>query len=374
MYKNYIVLDVETPNKCNNAISSIAMLVVKENEKPRMIYSLINPESEFDDFNIKLTGITPEKVANAPVFPQFWDQHKDLISDNIVVGHNIYSFDLSVLGKTLRRYGIEMPCIKYLDTFLLAKSLMNPASSKLTDISREIGYDYSAHIASDDVKATNNLFVYLQDNYEVDLWDLRTYDFSNKCSNINRTITNRTSNLSDATKQLLELKDLINDISEDDRITDEEIDKLNVWLKNNEDLHGNYPYDKIYDTVTSILEDGIMDPIEEVKLLNTIKEFLNLKTEKNISIDLSGKYFCLTGDFINGTKSEISEKLTALGAMEQKNVNKKTNFLFVGGLGSDRWKFSSAGGGKISKAHELNDKGSDIHIIHELDLFEQLLS
>ena len=117
---------------------------------------------------------------------------------------------------------------------------------------------------------------------------------------------------------------------------------------------------------------AILKPHRYFDLLNTIDEFLNLKTEKDISIKLQDKTFCLTGDFINGTKADIAAMLIALGAIEQKGVTKKTNYLFVGGNGSDRWKFASAGGGKISKAHELNDKGADIHIIHELDLFEQL--
>ena len=115
-YKNYIVLDVETPNKYNNAVCSIAMLVVRENEPPQMIYSLINPECDFDSYNINFTGITPESVSSAPLFSDFWNQYADLIVNNLIVGHNL-SYDFSVIGKTLERYGIEMPIIKYFDTF-----------------------------------------------------------------------------------------------------------------------------------------------------------------------------------------------------------------------------------------------------------------
>ncbi|WP_420329245.1 MULTISPECIES: exonuclease domain-containing protein [Pseudobutyrivibrio] len=37
-------------------------------------YSLVNPETHFDYFNVKLTGINEEKVANAPTFPELWEQ------------------------------------------------------------------------------------------------------------------------------------------------------------------------------------------------------------------------------------------------------------------------------------------------------------
>ena len=81
-------------------------------------------------------------------------------------------------------------------------------------------------------------------------------------------------------------------------------------------------------------------------------------------IDFVGKTFCLTGEFKNATKQEISKRLQNLGAIEKAGVSSKLNYLIIGGVGSDAWKFGKIGG-KQAKAQELNEKGANIKIIDE---------
>ena len=45
----------------------------------------------------------------------------------------------------------------------------------------------------------------------------------------------------------------------------------------------------------------------------------------------------------------------------------KLDYLFVGGLGSEAWKYGNIGG-KIARAQELQEKGKNIQIISEDDL------
>lgn len=56
----YIVFDVETPNARNDRISAIGITVVEDRAITDSYYTLVNPETAFDPFNIRLTGITPE--------------------------------------------------------------------------------------------------------------------------------------------------------------------------------------------------------------------------------------------------------------------------------------------------------------------------
>lgn len=46
----------------------------------------------FDYFNVKLTGIAENKVANAPTFPELWEQIEPIMSSGMLVAHNA-SFD-----------------------------------------------------------------------------------------------------------------------------------------------------------------------------------------------------------------------------------------------------------------------------------------
>ena len=56
----YIAFDVETPNHRNDRMSAIGITVIEDGAITREFYSLVDPEQEFDPFNISLTGITPE--------------------------------------------------------------------------------------------------------------------------------------------------------------------------------------------------------------------------------------------------------------------------------------------------------------------------
>ena len=65
----------------------------------------MNPERRFDRFNIALTGITPEMVADKPTFPELWREIGPLMDSGLLIAHNA-PFDMSVLAKCLRDYGI----------------------------------------------------------------------------------------------------------------------------------------------------------------------------------------------------------------------------------------------------------------------------
>ena len=82
---------------------------------------------------------------------------------------------------------------------------------------------------------------------------------------------------------------------------------------------------------------------------------------------LENKTFCLTGEFKLAPRSAIAKKLKAKGAIEKNSVSAKLDYLFVGGMGSDAWKFGNIGG-KIARAMELQEKGAKVIIVAEEEL------
>ena len=78
----YVAFDVETPNRMNNRMSAIGITVIEDGKIADEYYSLGNPESRFDSFNTRLTGISGKTVWNAPAFPEVWKQiepfHKNI--------------------------------------------------------------------------------------------------------------------------------------------------------------------------------------------------------------------------------------------------------------------------------------------------------
>ncbi len=119
----YTAVDVETPNHRNDSLCSIGVVHMEYGSPVFEREFLVNPEAHFDWMNITIHGITPDMVADAPAFPEVWDQIKSYFEEGVVLAHNA-GFDLGVICGTLERYGIEIPAIRYLCTCKMARRLI----------------------------------------------------------------------------------------------------------------------------------------------------------------------------------------------------------------------------------------------------------
>lgn len=147
-----------------------------------------------------------------------------------------------------------------------------------------------------------------------------------------------------------------------------EAQKLMEWLKRYSYLKGFYPYDKIIGMLSKMLDDDLIDPVEEQELLNGIHMILHpVEDASNVKFD--HRVFCLTGDFLHGTKDEIAAIIENRGGSVASGVSKKIDYVVVGGQGSDKWAFGNYGG-KVKKALDLIEQGNSIQIIREDSLFD----
>ncbi len=366
---NYVVLDIENPNTKADSICSIAFIQVKEGNIIDKKYVLINPEDKFDDINMRVNKITPDMVKDAITFDEFWENNKDVIENSIIIGHAV-KYDLSVISKSLMKYNITLPTLKVVCTQRLAQKYLDISHYKLDQVCDYLNIDLEHHHnALCDTKASLEIFEYINDKYGLDENDIEDYNYSES--------RNRSTGMkivySDDTKGLQNLKRIIESIMVDNKIESNEINELNEWLDSNTQLIGNYPFDKIYSIVKKVLEDGAISNSEYNELMHAFNDFINPINEEKINDNLNfqDKIFCLTGTFNSGSKDSIEEKIVNKGGICGKGVTSKTNYLIVGGSGSDAWKFGNYGG-KVQKAMELKEKGKDIEIISEEDFLKQL--
>lgn len=178
------------------------------------------------------------------------------------------------------------------------------------------------------------------------------------------TSINSSKMYSESTLALQILNGILDGIVCNQKVNQKEIDSLNIWLKQNDYLKDVYPYDKVLLEVSKVLEDGVLTTEESNYILSIFNEIVHPDFNNDENIDFDGKTFCLTGEFKCATKQEISKKLQELGGIEKTGVSSKLDYLIVGGIGSDAWKFGKIGG-KQAKAQELNEKGANIKIIDE---------
>ena len=365
----YCAVDVETPNRHNDSICQIAVVKVKDGIIIEEYSSYINPECEFDEININVHGITSSMINDAPRLIDVWPKINNLLDNQIILGHNI-KFDLCVLTKALKKYDIDFPIVNYIDTLFISKNNLLLEHCTLDNVCKQLNIEYNHHDALSDAKASAMVFEYFKNNNYLSDNIVDSYQYKGNCSCINKCNKHI---FSADTREMRELKGAIEGILSDELITEKEVLWLHSWLLNHEHLIGNYPFDKINNLVNNILEDGYISPLEFEDLEIAFRAFLEPvhSHENNDKIDFNEKIFCLTGNFESGTKEEVAEKVINKGGIYSKNVTQKINFLIVGGLGNDSWKFGNYGG-KVQQAMAYKEKGKDITIMSEDDLINYL--
>lgn len=177
MLDTYVAFDVETPNSRNDRMSAIGVVVVEGGEQTLNFYSLVNPEEPFDSFNIQLTGITPRMVQTQPTFPVLWELLRPLLDRGILCAHNA-PFDLGVLSKCLRDYGIEWkPAAEYVCTCQIGRRLLPAAPNhRLNTLAELLDLPLQHHNALSDTKACAGLLQYYLRQADLTRF-IRTYDF-----------------------------------------------------------------------------------------------------------------------------------------------------------------------------------------------------
>lgn len=265
MGQSVTFVDVETPNHQNNSISAIGIINVDGDGVVTTKYFLVDPESHFDRFNIKLTKITPEMVAGQPNFKEVWSEIVQYFVDSLVVAHNAI-FDLTVINACLQRYQIKSVPFFYLCTYQLSRSLKIPAKSyKLNDLSSYYGVQLDNHHALADTKACMEIFYHLLK--EPNLAALEHY------VKYFVPATKKANNC-----YLEELTELIVEIGFDNYLTKKEVNVLKTWYdKNKHQLE----IAKIIDELNNVLLNGYLGHYQYLQLLQELKYISRIKA-KNI--------------------------------------------------------------------------------------------
>lgn len=366
---DHVVLDLETTsNKIYDAkIIEIAAIKVRAGVIVDRFETLVNPGEHIPHSATLVNNITDEMVKDAPKIEDVIDDFLAFINGEILVGHNITTFDLNVLYDVVKNYnGMDLDN-DFIDTLYVARKCNDTLENyKLQTICRHYNIDITnAHRAMKDCCMTEACFKELKRAYD-------THGFV-KCKKENSISKHSTKKYSDETKALQQLQGFLMGIVADNVLTADEILSLNTWMEENIELKGNYPFDRVYKALNFVLEDGVIEKEELKDLLVLFKQFI-APTEESDVIQITtivGKHFCLTGEFAYGSRGDVEKMLTDKGGVCDKSVKKTTDYVVVGSQGSENWKQGTYGG-KIKKAMEWKEKGSNVQIVSEKTFFDAL--
>ena len=165
---DFVAIDFETATSCFTSVCSLGICVVEDNIITERKEILIKPDPfEFNEYNIKIHGITPEMVENKPTFDQYWDDVKPYLEGKTVIAHNA-SFDVGALCATLEHFNIPRPTFDYLCTVKLSqKAYPELPSHKLNNLCDALSISFHHHRAYDDAYACAKVFLRILEDYSL---------------------------------------------------------------------------------------------------------------------------------------------------------------------------------------------------------------
>jgi DNA polymerase-3 subunit epsilon len=136
--------------------------VIEDGKVTQTLNEFIKPHPGHNIFNrdnIRVHGIKPEMVKDAPGFDVFYPRIKPLIEGGIIAAHNT-SFDVDCIRDVLTVYGIPIPSFEHICTCELAeKAFPGLDSYRLKSVSIFLGYKFKHHDAGEDALAAANIIL-----------------------------------------------------------------------------------------------------------------------------------------------------------------------------------------------------------------------
>lgn len=180
-----------------------------------------------------------------------------------------------------------------------------------------------------------------------------------------------------SSRQIDELVGIARGLIADNKINQDEVLFLGKWLVANAELVDQPLIRTLYERISEIIQDGIVDDDEKSQLLDTLNQFAERDFELGELLkpstlplchpapDLTfrDQIYCFTGTFIYGKRKHCEEAIVVRGG-KIGGVTKKLDVLVIGSYVTDSWKHSSFGE-KILKACKYRDDGQPISIVTE---------
>lgn len=183
-------------------------------------------------------------------------------------------------------------------------------------------------------------------------------------------------------KAIQELQGIAAMIIYDERIDNSELEFLEKWLLANDEYLYDYPLADLKELFNQIMEDRIATKDERLSLVNFLTSIANspegdtlpqniFTEDPNIIFEHSA--FVVTGEFIFATRAIVKEQIQERKGSIVSKPSSLTNYLIVGDMGSDNYKFGKFGR-KIETAININNSGKAlIQIVREKDFIKAII-
>lgn len=142
--KDYVVFDLETTGLSpeTDEIIEISGIRVRNGKAVEEFSTLVNPGRAIPYAATRINGITDKMVQDAPALKDALEEFLAFAGEDILVGHNIHTFDMLFLYHGAARVLKRTVPNDYVDTLYLARGAMPGLYRyRLTDLATHFGID-----------------------------------------------------------------------------------------------------------------------------------------------------------------------------------------------------------------------------------------
>lgn len=121
--EDYVVFDLETTgvSPYNDEVIEISAVKARKGKVVEEFSELVNPQRTIPFAASRVNNITDDMVSDAPFFDEVLRNFLEFVGENVLVGHNIQSFDMKFIYRDCERYFHQLITNDYVDTLILAK-------------------------------------------------------------------------------------------------------------------------------------------------------------------------------------------------------------------------------------------------------------
>ncbi len=171
MALDFVAIDFETANGDAASPCAVGLVRVRSGqiqESLAMLFQPPHPHNWFHEGNIRVHGIRPEDVADAPN----WE---DVLPDLLLfteglpfIAHNA-SFDMGVLRAAARQVNFDLPDLSYGCSLLMARKSYNLESYRLNAVAYAAGHEeFQHHDALADADACARIVIHMANRHDAE--------------------------------------------------------------------------------------------------------------------------------------------------------------------------------------------------------------
>lgn len=155
----FAAIDVETANADLSSICQVGVAIFQDGAHTNSWSSLVDPEDEFDGFNISIHGIDEQTVKGAQKWPSVAAELRALLAGSIAACHT--PFDRAATTQACDKYRLEQFDCRWLDTARVVRRAWPEKFATtgygLRNVAKFLGIDFKHHDALEDARAAGEV-------------------------------------------------------------------------------------------------------------------------------------------------------------------------------------------------------------------------